>query len=152
LEELESRLTPSTLTAFAEADARVEKANPSTNYGTSRELVSDLSPERETYIRFTVGGISGAVQSAKVRVYVTDGSSNGPAIYATGVAWSETSITWNNRPARVGGPLDDKGAVATGWQEFDVTPWVSGNGAYSFVLAGTSSDGLYMDSRERAGF
>lgn len=152
LEALESRLTPSTLTVFAEADARVEKANPGTKYGTSRELVSDLSPGRETFLRFSVDGVSGAVQSAKVRVYVTGGSSNGPAIYATGAAWSETGITWNNRPARVGGALEDKGAVARGWQEFDVTPWVSGTGAYSFVLAGTSSDGLYMYSRERAGF
>jgi hypothetical protein len=152
LEALESRLTPSTLTVFAEADARVEKASPSTKYGTSRELVSDLSPGRETFLRFSVGGVSGAVQSAKVRVYVTGGSSNGPAIYPTGTAWSETDITWNSRPARVGGALADKGVVARGWQEFDVTPHVSGSGAYSFVLAGTSSDGLYMYSRERAGF
>ena len=152
VEELESRLTPSTLTAYAEADARVEAANPGTSYGTSRELVSDLSPGRETFLRFAVAGVSGAVQSAKVRVYVTDGSSNGPAIYAAGTGWSESTLTWNNRPARVGGPLDDKGAVSTGWQEFDVTAWVSGDGTYSFVLAGTSSDGLYMHSREHAGF
>jgi PKD repeat protein len=152
MEELESRLTPSTLTVLAEADARVERANPGTRYGTSSELVSDRSPGREAFIRFSVGGVSGAVQSAKVRAYVTGGSSNGPAIYAAGSDWSETGITWNNRPPRVGGPLEDKGAVPTGWQEFDVTGSISGNGTYSFVLAGTSSDGMYMYSRERAGF
>ena len=53
-------------------------------------------------------------------MYVTGGSSNGPAIYATAAAWSETSITWNNRPARVNEPLEDRGAVAAGWQDFDV--------------------------------
>lgn len=151
VEELESRLVPSTLTLLAQADARVERAHPTTTYGTSSSLVSDLSPERETYLRFSVGGVSGPVQAAKVRVYVTDGSGNGPAIFATGTAWSEASLTWNTRPARVGGALDDRGAVATGWQEFDVTRAVAGNGTYSFVLAGTSSDAVYLASRERAG-
>src|SRR5262245_17374309 len=117
VEALETRLTPSTLTVLADADARVERSSASRNYGASSELVSDNSPQRETFLRYSVGEISGPIQSAKVRVYVTDGSSNGPAIYATNPGWSENSITWTNRPPRVGGPLDDKGAVGTGWLE-----------------------------------
>jgi len=152
VEQLESRLVPSTLTVLAEADARVERANPNRNYGASTELVSDRSPERESLLRFDLTGVTDAVQAAKVRVYVTDGSPNGPAIYATGVTWSEAGVTWNNRPARVGGALDDKGTVGTGWLEFDVSSWVTGNGKFSFALASTSADGLYLYSRERAGF
>jgi hypothetical protein len=152
VEQLESRLVPSTLTLLAEADARVERANPNRNYGAATELVSDRSPERESLLRFDLTGVTGTVQSAKVRVYVTDGSPNGPAIYATGVTWSEAGVTWNNRPARLSGALDDQATVGAGWLEFDVSSWVTGNGKFSFALASTSSDGVYLHSRERAGF
>src|SRR5262245_43982484 len=61
VEALESRLTPSSLTVLAEADARVESANASRNYGASSELVSDGSPQRETIVRFSVGEVSGPI-------------------------------------------------------------------------------------------
>jgi len=152
IEELESRLVPSTFTILADTDARVERANPNRNHGSSTELASDRSPERETLIRFDVAGVTGNVQSAKVRVYVTDGSPNGPAIYATGSNWTESGVTWNNRPARISGALDDKGRVRIGWVDFDVSKQVTGNGTYSFALASSSADGITMYSSERAGF
>ena len=88
--------------------------------------------------------------SAKLRIYATSSSSNGPAVYtATDSAWSETAINWGNRPARSLVGRDDKGAVsANTWVEFDVTPFVAGNGTHTFVLATDSTDGLNMSSRE----
>lgn len=137
-----------------EADARVAEASPTTNYGTSSYLRTDggADPDVESYLRFTVTGVSDPVESAKLRVFATTGSANGPAAYATSNSWSETGITWSNRPARTSGPRDDKAKiVASTWVEFDVTPLVAGNGTYSFVLATTSSDGVDFNSRQAAG-
>jgi acid phosphatase type 7 len=149
-------VSPSTInqtrTFTAVADARVSESNPMARYGTATSLqvdgASDL--DQESYIRFTVSDISGAIQSAKVRVYdTTNGTKNGPAIYATGSEWSEAELTWNNRPARASDVLDNKGAFGTSsWVEYNVTSLVSGNGTYSFVLAADSSDGVKFSSRE----
>lgn len=53
---------------------------------------------------------------------------DGPAVYTTDPAWSETDITWNRRPSRTSAAVDDKGPLsADSWVEFDVTPIVSAN-------------------------
>ena len=141
-----------TLNFTAEADADVEERNPTTNDGSSAslEVVNTNNRSIESYIRFTVGGISGVVQNARLRVYSTaESSNNGPAAYAAGNTWTETGITWNNRPARNGGALDNKGAISQNtWVEYTVTSRVTGNGTYTFVLAGDSRDDIRFSSRE----
>ncbi len=144
----------STLIITAEADARVEERNPTTNAGSSDylEAVRATNRDVESYLRFTVSGTSGVIQTVRLRVYcTTDATKNGPAVYATGNTWTETGITWNNRPPRTSGAADNKGAIAkNAWVEYDVTALVTGNGTYSFVLAGDSSDSVRFSSREGA--
>src|SRR5581483_7899585 len=119
-------------------DAWLEKKSPSKNYGSSTSLAVDNG--KASYLRFTVSGLSGTVQRATLRLYVTNGTGNGPAVFRTGDSWIEkgtVSITWKNRPAPTGAALDDWGKVkASAWVEFDVTPAVAGNGTVSFVLTG----------------
>jgi hypothetical protein len=137
-------------TLFPQADARVDEATPGTNRG-SGDLVVDggADPDMESYLRFSVSGLTGPVQSAKLRLYLTNNSGDAPAVYGTSSSWSESSITWANRPARTTGVIDDKGPVAVNaWVEYDVTPLVTGNGTHSFVLATTSSDGIIANARE----
>ncbi len=137
-------------TFAADADARVESANPATNFGASPTLIADASPATETYVRVAVSGLGGPVANAKLRLFVVNATVNGPAVYAADNGWTEPAITWNNRPARSGG-IDDKGALAlNAWVEFDVTPMVSGNGTFTFVLASTSSDGVSFNAKESA--
>jgi acid phosphatase type 7 len=142
----------STLTVTAGADARVEERNPNSNTGTSNylEVVQLNNRSVESYIRFTVSGLSGVIQNARLRVYaVTDNTKNGPAVYATGNNWTETGITWNNRPPRTGNAADNKGSIATNtWVEYDVSPLVAGNGTFNFVLAGDSNDDVRFSARE----
>jgi chitodextrinase len=145
---------PSTTTMRvpAQADARVAEAAPTTNYGSSY-LRTDggADPDVESYLSFNVTGISSSVLSAKLRVYAYTDTGNGPAVYTTSSSWSETGITWNNRPAPTSAATDDKGAIAANsWVEYNVTPFVSGNGTYNFILATTSADGVDMYSREGA--
>jgi len=140
-----------TTTFTATADAQVREASATTNYGTTTGLRVDAGsgPDIETYLRFGVAGLSGAVQSATLRLFVTSSTANGPAVYTTANTWVENTITWSNRTARVGTGVDDKASVSSGaWVDFDVTSLVGGDGTYNFVLAGTSTDGIDFDSRE----
>jgi acid phosphatase type 7 len=144
--------TASTLTFTANADAYAEELHPTANNGTLDYLQVESANNRnsESYIRFSVSGVSGTVQSVLLRLYTTvNSSTNGPAVYTTGNTWTETGITWNNRPARTGGAIDNKGAIDKNtWVEYNVAPVVTGNGTFNFVLVGDSSDEIRFSSRE----
>ena len=144
--------TASILTFKAEADARVEERKPTTNKGTSNYLEAIQANKRsvESYVRFTVSGVSDVIQSAHLRLYsTTDASLDGPAVYAADNNWTESEITWSNRPRRLSEASDNKDITKRySWVEYDVTPLVTGNGTYSFLLAGDSNDGVRFSSRE----
>ena len=145
--------TSTTLTFEVAADAHVEQASSTTNFGTASKLeVVDGSRPAETYLHFVLAGIAGTVQSAKLRVHVAnDGSGNGPAVYGAPSMWTETGITWATRPARTGEAVANAAAIAARtWVEYDVLPLVSGNGEPTFVLAGDSSDSANFLSRENS--
>src|SRR5918993_96835 len=141
-----------TLTFIAEADAHVQQSNPSTNYGnTAYLLVNGASnPDVESFIRFTVDGATGPIQSARVRVFVTtNASANSPEVYGASNTWTETGITWKNRPARLGNALDNKGSTRTNtWVEYSVSPLVTGNGTYTVALVADSGDSIRFSSRQ----
>jgi len=132
------------------ADTYAREAAPNSGSGTATTVQTDggAGTREEGYFRFNVNGVAHSVESAKLRAYVTNGSGNGPAIYATGGSWTETGLTWNNRPGALGAPSDDKAAVSSGWTTFNVTPLVSGNGVENFVTTQTSTDGTDVNSRE----
>jgi len=142
----------STLIFKAEADAWVEESNPTANAGTSDylEVIDENNRSIESYVRFTVSGLSGVVQDARLRVYsTTETSMDGPAVYPTDNNWTEAGITWNSRPARLDGVSDNKDSTSRyTWVEYNVTALIAGNGTYSFVLAGDSNDGVRFYSRE----
>jgi hypothetical protein len=139
-----------TYTFTPAADAQVLSDLPTTNYATGTRMAVDGAPAaQQTLIRFAVAGLSGTVSSAKLRVYVNNPSDDGPAVFRTGATWSETSVTWNTRPALIGGALSDKGVIATAtWVEYDVTAAITADGAHSFALVTTSADGATFHSRE----
>lgn len=136
------------MTMLPSADARVIEASPTTNYGTATRLDVD-NPGEQSYIRFDVTGVTGTVTSAKVRLYVTNGSSNGPSLYLTSNTWAENTINWNNRPVPTTGMISNLDSmVSSTWVEYDVTGVVTGNGSYDFLLLPDSSDGVSFYSRE----
>ena len=140
---------PQTVSFQAQADARVEDDHESTNYGTSTLLQADDEPEIETFLRFNLTGISGTIKSAKLRLFATDGTSNGPAAYKTNWTGAENALTWKTRTPRTSAATDDKGSISSNtFVEYNVTPLVTGNGQHSFILATTSSDGVDFASRE----
>jgi hypothetical protein len=131
------------------ADARVEQGNPATNFGLDPVLGADTSPLTEPYLRFSVSGISGSIVSAKLRLFATNGTTNGPELHTAPNSWDETSITWNTRPTPDAATIDDKGSIPVNtWAEYDATPVVTGNGTYTFNLHPTSSDGVDFVSHD----
>ena len=131
------------------ADGWVSASAPNTNYGTDKRLIADGSPARRSYLKFHVADADGVVDSATLRLYVRDPSANGPAIYAVSTSWTESNLTWNTRPSRQSGVLDDVGATQSGsWIEYDVTEAVSKNGTYAFEVYASSGDGSIFQSRE----
>lgn len=133
------------------ADAEVQSKAPTSNFGTATSLAVDVSPESEAYLKFALQDISGEVVAARLRIFATSRTADGPAAYLTSDAWSETDITWETRPERLTGPLDDHGAIASdSWVEYDVSDAVTGEGTYSLALGGTSSDGVDFEARESA--
>jgi hypothetical protein len=138
---------PDQLTGTPVADARVESGRPGSNFGSSSTLTADTSPATASYVRFDVAGV-GPVSKATLRFYVKDASSNGPEVYLADPAWSEGTVTWDTRPARAGPLLADAGKASAGrWLEYDVSTAVTGDGVWSFELAGDSSDGIDFSSR-----
>lgn len=140
-----------TLSFAPTADTTVEQSAPDTNYGSASELRADNGgdPMAHGYLKFTVTGVSGAVQSAKLRVYATISTSNGPYVVTTSTSWTESGLTWNSRPGATSSVTDDKGAIAAGtWVEYDVTSLVTGNGTYSLRLTTGSSSDSKFSSRE----
>jgi acid phosphatase type 7 len=145
---------PSTLAYAPTNDAHVEEANASTNYGGSSTLRTDggAGTRVDTYLQYAVANIPAGekVQSAKLRLWDTDnGTADGPAVYTSASGWSESTITWANKPVRSSSGVADQGAIASAsWVEFDVTPLVTGNATYSFVFSQPGTDGANYASKE----
>lgn len=138
-----------TTTFLAQADGEAQSANPSTNLGAAAEFGADLDPVRQAFVRFTVANVPGRFTKATMRCYVTNATPDGPEIYAASSTWSESTLSWNNRPALYGAALVDLGAVGLGvWLDVDVTAAVKGNGTYTFALIADSYDAMACASRE----
>ena len=122
-------------------DTHVAQDAPTTSYGTSTLLVTDGSPRQETYLDFRFGALPGWIQ-ARLELFATDGSTNGPLLHRTSSGWND-SLTWNTRPAPIGAPVGNVGEVASGSRVvYDLTNIVTDDGAHAFVLIPEGGNGL----------
>jgi hypothetical protein len=120
--------------------------------------VADLSVgsgDGEIYLKFDLGSVPGLVTSAEIAMHrsnVTsaDGS-GGDAFLVPDSSWSETTLTWNSRPAVAGGSLARVSPVPDyDWYTWDVTAAVTGLGVHSFAIVPTAADtnGAHFFSKE----
>jgi hypothetical protein len=132
------------------ADAAVHSNNPTTNYGSVTILSVDGSPTRISYLRFEVTGVTGAVQSARIRLNCLNGSAFGGTAHSlSNIVWSEDTITYNTKPVIDGPALFTQGQVDVGdVVELDVTPAIGGDGIYSFAIVSDNNDGVRYGARE----
>jgi len=133
-----------------------KSSSPNTNFGLSNQISADAGPAvLETFIRMSVTGVGNrTVTSAKLRLKVASTSNaqsvTGGSIHRiTNCGWSETGVTFNNRPVIDGATLQTLGAVALGQQvEFDVSSQIAGDGVYCFAIDSASTDGVDYNSRQ----
>jgi hypothetical protein len=148
---------PTTLTFTPPHDAWVRLSSPSSNFGARPELrVQGGSKATRSYLKFNVSGVTGSVQSATLRLRVIDAGPDGGSVFsvsnnfaATSTPWTESGLNWNNAPAPSGSALDAAGSVSSNtWVELDVTSTITGNGTYSFAMAGGSNNVVEYSSSE----
>jgi hypothetical protein len=132
------------------ADTFVSANSPSANFGNATAIEVDGSPEKISYLRFDVSGLSGAVQTALIKLTATDPSQFGGRVYPISYnSWDEDSVTYNTRPTLDSIPLFDLGAVSVGdVVEIDVTSAIIGDGIYSFAIVSDNRNGADYHSRE----
>jgi hypothetical protein len=131
------------------ADAAVYSGRPTANFGSADRLVADNSPKTKSFLRFEVAGLTTLPTGARLRLWVTNASSNGPEVRAVTAAWDESTLIYNTRPSVSSTKIDDVGKVRAGqWLEYDVSALVTGNGTVEMGLVGDSSDGTDFASRE----
>ncbi|WP_162159748.1 CBM96 family carbohydrate-binding protein [Cystobacter fuscus] len=142
-----------TVTFTPSADAVARRDSPEQNFGSEETLSVDQSPEESGYLRFNVTGLTGTVTHARLRLYVTDSTTDGPRLYGTrNWDWQESTLTWYRSPyASEQQLLEDKAALSSGtWADFNVSAAVHGDGDYTFILEATSADGVDFASRENS--
>jgi hypothetical protein len=134
------------------ADTYTSSTAPTQNFGSSVDVRSitgtGANLKSDSFFQFDVTGLSRPVQSAKLRLYVTNASNQGVELYTvansyngTATPWTELGLNYNNAPAISGTPLSSAGVTAANtWAEFDVTAAITGNGTYSFGLRALSTD------------
>lgn len=140
---------PVVATPVADTYANVDA--PRTNFGSAARLATDRSPSEVIYLKFDIRGLTGEVASARLRLFVENGSTgSGGALATTSrTGWSESTLTWETRPAVDGPALTTLPAATRGsWVEADVTSAITGNGVVSFAISPTSHDGTEYSSRE----
>ncbi len=146
-----------TLTFNPTDDAQVKSTSASSNYGAMITIrVRAGSEVYNSYLKFNVTGLSGAVQSAKIRLFVTDDGPDGGSIFTvsnntqgTSTPWTQSNLTWNNAPTISGTALSSAGTVSLNtWIELDVTSALTGNGVLSFGLKSNSSNSVLYSSKE----
>ncbi len=145
-----STATATNYTFTPVADAFVMSNRATSNYGQYLYLGTDVSPEMISYLRFDVQNLDGAVESATLRLYASNNSSDGIDVQEVAdTSWGETTITYNNAPT-VGNFIDSSGPLTVDtWIEIDVSSYVTQEGLVSFALTTTDSvNRLEFDSRE----
>ena len=123
---------PPTSTLPITVDATVRGGNyASRNYGTATTGGVQSGTANNTrwhYLRIDTSTYSGSIGRAVLRLSMAGakGSTTGVAIKAVTSAWSESTITWNNK-ATAGDTVATGSVVGnqTAWYEFDITSHVS---------------------------
>ncbi len=141
---------PVTLSFRPAADTWVNQQEPGENYGNDSELMIDSRPEQITYLQFDISGVEGEVQSARLRLEVTNPTWSGGMIFVSETGWDEAAMTYaSGQPAIIGDVLDTFGRISVGQLvEADVTAAIDGDGAYGFAIIPTNPDKAGYCSRE----
>src|SRR5436190_22278565 len=136
--------------AVVDADASVNAAKPSGNYGKKTLLEVDATPFNCAYLRIRVTGLRPRrAASAHLLLQVAKKSkatsnSGGRLRAVTNCNWNELALTWKTQPP-IDGPIVAQAAGpvrANQIVDFDVTSAIGGDGVYCFALDPASTNNV----------
>jgi hypothetical protein len=133
------------------ADVSAKESQPTTNQGTKTflEVREDLNHAfaRYAYLKFNVSALVGTITNATLHVY-SDTELDTVDLWAVSdTTWTETGLTWNNRPA-LGSLLGNAQASPGTWFSYDVTSQITGDATYAFCLNETGNTYHKLGSKE----
>lgn len=154
---------PLTLTPVADAYVR-DGSYADTNFGTARTLYVKTSAtvgfNRDVHFKFDLARVT-TITRATLRVYAALNTSAAVTMSAWSVpnaSWTESTLTWNNRPP-LGAVLSSVSITGTtyGWYEIDISSYVqtekaAGRNVVALALHNTvaSSPTISLHSKEAA--
>ncbi|MCQ6270216.1 DNRLRE domain-containing protein [Pseudarthrobacter sp. R1] len=147
--------TTTTVTLTATADSYVSAGAVTVNNGTSTMLGVDNSPVEATYLKFNLSGYAGrTVQSAVLQLRSAGSGSTGTqnVKLVANDSWTETGITYNNKPALGTSILGTLGPTTTNTNyniSLNATALLGElGGELSLGMDSSSSDGVDLNSKE----
>lgn len=148
--------TPLTVVLHPVADSTVlNNEGIDLKHGTQTSLALQKGGGRdfEALLKFEITNPRTDIARATLRLFVSKIVKGNPTtpvgIWTTTPAWSESEVTYRNRPT-VGPHVADFSGIPTigQWMEADVTKIIKGPGTYSFRLAAKERYKLVIPSRE----
>jgi hyaluronate lyase len=153
------KLTPDVVNLTPVADSYVYDRTDSVdlNFGTQDKILvkkAGAGFNRESFLRFEIPETSGVLLGAGMRLYALVAATPGvQAVAKVGDdTWTETGITWNNKPA-AGNPVSTWTPLANTASSTDVTNAIPASGPVSFkvyAITETSNGIINYASRENA--
>jgi RHS repeat-associated protein len=144
------------------ADAYVQGGgNANTNFGTNTQLRiqtnATSSSNYDSYLKFDTTGQTFATAKVRVNAALSASGTVGVALYAVATTtWGETTINWNNKPARGAQQATTVNVTSTtaAWIEFDVTSYVlaektAGRPIVSFALHAPSNVSVRVNASSK---
>jgi acid phosphatase type 7 len=141
---------PKIVAVRAYADAHVNGATRTANYGRVRRLRVDASPLVRSYLRFRPGGYLADAARVNLLLYSRTRSATGFRVRLVTERWREQRITFENAP-RLSSRSVASGPLSAGaWKAVDVTSLVSGieEKEVSFALSTVAVRRIELASRE----
>jgi hypothetical protein len=146
-------------------DAYVLDGSPDTNFGSATSLQvkynTSAGVNREAYLKFPISSFS-SIGSAILRLYGDDNGTTQNVSVTTddsnNNSWSESTITWNNRPTIANATLATVTTTGTtnAWYTWDISSYIqaqkaAGATSVTLVLRGSASSNLYFAFSSKEG-
>jgi hypothetical protein len=164
IERISFASTSNTTTLKDIADSYVgDGSSRFTNYGRTPQLLARTGAagsNRITYLQFDLSSLA-SISNATLRLFGTlsqqGNNSLAVGIFAAANTWSETKITWSNRPAPTGASLAQATitTAASHWYTWNLTSYLkqqkqAGHNLVTLVLEGLSisTSAAFFNSRE----
>lgn len=123
------------------ADTFVEREHPDNNYGSNNNVKVDSNPKDIGLLKFNTDSLVGkTVLGAKLRLYVSDIGTVPVSLKDAGESWSETGVTWNNRP-NIGNVITTVPVgTLNSYVEVDITSYIAQHIGEKIAFALTTDD------------